>query len=138
MKRTIVTTIIAVLLSALSLSAQDVKPVYLIDGVEVKNFDGSQLIGKKVLKYLISGNVHTITTDMAGKTTGTPKITGSQMPLNPDAVYVIDGVVATEEEFMAVSPSKIDSLTILKVPGDPVFQQYAVSNNSTVIMIKTK
>ena len=41
MKRIIATTIIAVLLSAISLSAQEVKATYIIDGKKVENFNGS-------------------------------------------------------------------------------------------------
>ena len=51
MKRTIILLLVAVL-SVATMSAQKIKkPVYVIDGHQVENFDGSQLNGKTIVKY---------------------------------------------------------------------------------------
>ena len=50
MKRTIILLLVAVL-SVATMSAQKIKKaVYVIDGHQVENFDGSQLNGKTIVK----------------------------------------------------------------------------------------
>lgn len=64
MKRTIILLLVAVL-SVATMSARKIKKaVYVIDGHQVENFDGSQLNGKTIVKYSIEpvSNIHVIIT----------------------------------------------------------------------------
>ena len=56
MKRTIILLLVAVL-SVATMSAQKIKKaVYVIDGHQVENFDGSQLNGKTIVNYSITSS----------------------------------------------------------------------------------
>ena len=117
MKRIIATTIIAVLLSAISISAQEVKATYIIDGQKVENFNGSQLAGKTISSYTVHDNVHVITTTGSGEQIPTGiKVTATSRQdegSNDDTVkvrgvnlqgivYVIDGEVTSPNKFMSM------------------------------------
>ena len=152
MKRIIATTIIAVLLSATNLSAQDTKATYIIDGQKVENFNGAQLAGKTITSYTVNDNVHVVfTTDFNAQTpTGVKVFTNTKTDKEADEkikvigvngheiVYVIDGKVTSSEKFMSMPPSKIESMSIIKFKDDPEFKKYAKSNTEAVIMISTK
>ena len=153
MKRIIATTIIAVLLSVISLSAQEVKATYIIDGKKVENFNGSQLAGKTITSYTVSDDVHVVfTTDFNEQTpTGVKVISSATFDKGPvddtiklrgveghEVVYVIDGKVTSSEKFMSTSTSNIESISIIKSKDDPDFKKYANANTEAVIMIFTK
>ena len=153
MKRIIATTIIAVLLSVISLSAQEVKATYIIDGKKVENFNGSQLAGKTITSYTVNDNVHVVfTTDFNEQTpTGVKVISTTTSDKGPaddtiklrgveghEIVYVIDGKVTSSEKFMSTSTSNIESVSIIKSKDDPDFEKYANANTEAVIMIITK
>ena len=153
MKRIIATTIIAVLLSAISISAQEVKATYIIDGQKVENFNGSQLAGKTISSYTVNDNVHVITTTGSGVQIPTGiKVTATSRQddgSNDDTVkvhgvnlqgivYVIDGEVTSPNKFMSMSASNIESMSVIKFKDDPNFKKYAEANTEAVIMISTK
>lgn len=153
MKRIIATTIIAVLLSVISLSAQEVKATYIIDGKKVENFNGSQLAGKTITSYTVNDNVHVVfTTDFNEQTPTDVKVISSATfdkgPVDDtiklrgveghEVVYVIDGKVTSSEKFMSTSTSNIESISIIKSKDDPDFVKYANTNTEAVIMISTK
>lgn len=153
MKRIIATTIIAVLLSVISLSAQEVKATYIIDGKKVENFNGSQLAGKTITSYTVNDNIHAIfTTDFNEQTpTGVKVISVTTSDKGPaddtiklrgveghEIIYVIDGKVTSSEKFMSTSTSNIESVSIIKSKDDPNFEKYANANTEAVIMIITK
>ena len=153
MKRIIATTIIAVLLSAISISAQEVKATYIIDGQKVENFNGSQLAGKTISSYTVNDNVHVITTTGSGEQIPTGiKVTATSRQdegSNDDTVkvrgvnlqgivYVIDGEVTSPNKFMSMSASNIESMSVIKFKDDPNFKKYAEANTEAVIMISTK
>ena len=156
MKRIITTVIIASLLSVISLSAQNVKTVYLIDGQRIENFDGSQLAGKSIVSYTVNDekNVHVIfTSDYKGMQPKDIKIiqTGSLvkdasagvqseviMANGNDVVYVIDGQIKTLAEFKEMSSSNIESMKVIKQKDDPDFKKYAKEGTAVVMIISTK
>ena len=153
MKRIIATTIIAVLLSVISLSAQEVKATYIIDGKKVENFNGSQLAGKTITSYTVNDDVHVVfTTDFNEQTPTDVKVITTTKPVRGatgdtirlrgvdghEIVYVIDGKVTSSEEFMSMSTSNIESISIIKSKDDPDFKKYAKTNTEAVIMISTK
>lgn len=153
MKRIIATTIIAALLSVTSLSAQEGKATYIIDGQKVENFNGSQLAGKTITSYTVNDNIHAIfTTDFNEQTpTGVKVISSATFDKGPvddtiklrgveghEIVYVIDGKVTSSEKFMSTSTSNIESVSIIKSKDDPDFKKYANTNTEAVIMIVRK
>ena len=153
MKRIIATTIIAVLLSVISLSAQEVKATYIIDGKKVENFNGSQLAGKTITSYTVSDDVHVVfTTEFNEQTPTNVKVFTTTKPEKGttdetitvrgvdghEIVYVIDGKVKSKEEFMSTQSSDIESMSIIKLKDDPDFKKYAKTNTEAVIMISTK
>lgn len=153
MKRIIATTIITVLISVINISAQEVKATYVIDGQKVENFDGSQLAGKTITSYTVNDNVHVIfTTDYNEQTPTRVKVITTTKPVKGatgdtirlrgvdghEIVYVIDGKVTSSEEFMSMSTSNIESISIIKSKDDPDFQKYAKANSEAVIMMSTK
>ena len=105
MKRTIILLLVAVL-SVATMSARKIKKaVYVIDGHQVENFDGSQLNGKTIVKYSIEPvrNIHVIVT----------------------SDYKIKGKIVPYSEMKKTPSSKIDSVTIIKDKGTATYVKYA-------------
>lgn len=153
MKRIIATAIIAVLISATSLSAQEIKTTYIIDGQKIESFDGSQLAGRTITSYTVDGNVHVVfTTDFKEQAPAGVKVISVTKPDNGEAddtikvhgvnlegiVYVIDGEVTSPNKFMSMSASNIESMSIIKSKDDLFFKKFANANTEAVIMISTK
>lgn len=167
MKRTILFLLVATL-SVASISAQESrKTIYVIDGKQVENFDGSQLTGKTIINYSIDDekNIHSIiTSDLAGdkkvksvkvltteksmKTDNpiTSNVTTDVIRANADEIiYVLDDKIVTCAEIKAMSSSNIDSMTVIKDKNNPVFQKFSQEYKKTskvdpkcVILIATK
>ena len=167
MKRIITTAIMAMLLSVGIASAQEkIKindVIYVIDHKIVASslFDGSQLVNKTIASYQVDSELgfHIIFTseytkeknvyqtkvvtkedgitvvsyDKKGNT-----VASTNIVTHPETVHVVDGKVITADEFMAISPSKIESMTIVKSKDNPDFQKYAKANTEVVMMITTK
>lgn len=147
MKRTICLLLVAVV-SAVSLCAQESKkPVYVIDGQLVENFDGSQLEGVKVNSYSYDkdNNIHVITTSK-NKTKGkavttiktftvdknsetateSTKTSADAIKLNQkELIAVVDGKLVPYQQMLEMSPSQIDSMEVIKDKDNPEFQKYA-------------
>lgn len=149
MKRILTTAIIATLLSAVNISAQNVKATtYVIDGQTVESFDGSQLTGKTIVSYTVNNNVHVVfTSDYKGKASAnTRPSNGTVGSANVDiisvngntVVYVIDGKVTSLDTFKSMSTSGIESVRVIKSKDDPDFKKYARPSTNIVMMITTK
>ena len=65
-------------------------------------------------------------------------VASTNIVTHPETVHVVDGKVMTADEFMAISPSKIESIIIVKSKDNPDFQKYAKANTEVVMMITTK
>ena len=102
MKRTIILLLVAVL-SVATMSARKIKKaVYVIDGHQVENFDGSQLNGKTIVKYSIEPvrNIHVIVTSdykIKGRTisdvktvTTVTKVDGNSVTVNTTQSTSVD------------------------------------------------
>ena len=147
MKRTIILLLVAVL-SVATMSAQKIKkPVYVIDGHQVENFDGSQLNGKTIVKYSIEpvSNIHVIVTSdykIKGRTisdvktvTTVTKVDVDSITVNTtqstsvdkkeDVLCVIHGNIVPYSEMKKTPSSKIDSVTIIKDKGTATYVKYA-------------
>ena len=113
-------------------AAPDTLERYLIDRQEVRQFDGSQLVGKKIVSYQIT----TVYSD--NETVRVHEILTENAHSRPaDPAYVIDGRQVTKEEFKKLSPSGIKSLVVIKNGSREDVKQYAGWENG-VILITTK
>ena len=163
MLTTILSALCALSLCFTDLSAQaDTTDRYFIDGSSVTNFDGSQLVGKTIREYRIQNGydhqnvvrVHNIITSdykypvgdevkvisvesMSDEPTINIRST-SNVDVDKDIVYVIDGKVISREEFMKVKPSKIASIEIIKETANEIRKKYTDRDDVGVILITTK
>ena len=60
MKRIILCLLVAALSVAFVHAQETKKTIYVIDGKQVENFDGSQLVGKTIINYSINSNDNSI------------------------------------------------------------------------------
>ncbi len=167
MKKNILLLLVAVL-SVATMAAQETrKTIYVIDGKQVENFDGSQLVGKTVINYYIDSehNLHSIiTSELTGredvksvKVLSTSKVLKTDNPVNTsistdiiraeadEIVYVLDGKIVPSSEIQSMPSSKIDSMTVIKDKDNPTFQKISEEYKKTyktvpkcVIIIATK
>lgn len=167
MKKSILFLLLAVI-SVASIHAQETrKAIYVIDGKQVENFDGSQLKGKTIVNYSIDPkhNLHSIiTSDMTGgkdvksvKVLSTSKVTSSDASVksgvtteviraeSDEIIYVLDGKIVPYSEIQSMSSSKIESMTVVKDKDNPIFKKFADEYMKTykkastcVILITTK
>ena len=121
-------------------AAPDTLDHYIIDNQQVAQFDGSQLVGKKVDRYRITtlvsdGNViriHDIQTEGAGNLS--IRVVSAQ-PADP--AYVIDGKQVSKEVFEQLKPSRIHSVEVVKSGSREDVKKYAGWENG-VILVTTK
>ena len=145
MKKKILLLLVAVL-SVATMSAQETrKTIYVIDGKQVENFDGSQLVGKTIINYYIDPehNLHSIiTSELTGredvknvKVLSTSKVIKSGESVKTgvttdviraeadEIVYVLDGKIVPYSEIQSMSSSKIDAMTVIKDKNNSTFQK---------------
>ena len=144
-------TLLLTVLCAVAISSQaveekrDTVDKYIIDKKAVAHFDGSQLEGKRVQKYMIAykenGNVveknHLIYTDgqasivLAGAVTDNGIIAN-----NVEALIVVDGIEVSPESFSKMSAEDIKSMTVLK--ENSAVELYGDKGRKGVIVVETK
>lgn len=92
--------------------------IYVIDGEIIKNFDGSQLIGKTIQSYTISpdGTKHSIITNKVA----TEKVDNTALD---DHFFVLDGKIYKEAPEGYLRGKGFEIIGYLK-PGDPLFAKY--------------
>ena len=145
MKKKILLLLVAVL-SVATMDAQETrKAIYVIDGKQVGNFDGSQLVGKTIINYYIDSehNLHSIiTSELTGredvksvKVLSTSKVLKSGESVNTgvttdiihaeadEIVYVLDDKIVPYSEIQSMPSSKIDSMTVIKDKNNSIFQK---------------
>lgn len=169
MKKTILFLLFAVL-SVANMCAQNSKKVlYVIDGKHIENFDGSQLKGKTIVSYVISspGGVHdihdirttkyskgsvndsvkTIVTDSFSQpyVEAYAKASGASIKTvqveEKETIFVVDGKIVPQSEMQKLSPSQIDSMTVIKDKNNSVYTKYSTeagNKPNCIIIIKTK
>lgn len=142
--------LILVWLCALSLyAAQD---VFVVNGTEVKDFTGQELVGKTVAKYriettdgkvihhidLVENEKIVLIDPQAEKTLkmrGSEQGVGGTGKLNKPMV-VIDGKTSTQEDLGKLSPSEISNITVLK--NETAIKEYGQEAANGVIVVVTK
>ena len=107
---------------------------YVIDNQSIDRFDGSQLIGKKIVTYQITTvakgknvvRIHDIITEdyQARQLAGEP-------------VFVLDGKQVTKDEIEGLNPLAIKNMTVIKDGGREDVKKYEGWENG-VIFIETK
>lgn len=145
MKKKILLLLVAVFTVATMGAQETKKAIYVIDGKQVENFDGSQLVGKTIINYYIDSdhNLHSIiTSELTGredvksvKVLSTSKVIKSDESVNTgistdiiraeadEIVYVLDDKIVPYSEIQSMSSSKIDSMKVIKDNNNPIFQK---------------
>lgn len=146
MRTLLLTALCAVAISSQAVEEKrDTVDKYIIDKKAVAHFDGSQLEGKRVQKYMIAykknGNVveknHVIYTDgqasivLAGAVTDNGIIAN-----NVEALIVVDGIEVSPESFSKMSAEDIKSMTVLK--ENSAVELYGDKGRKGVIVVETK
>ncbi len=147
MKKKILLLLVAVL-SVATMGAQETrKAIYVIDGKQVENFDGSQLVGKTIINYSIDSahNLHSIITSelTGGKEVKSVKVLSASKTIKSDEsvksgvstdifnvkadeiAFVLDGKIVPYTEIRSLSSSNIESVTVIKNTKDKNFQKFS-------------
>ena len=147
MRTLLLTALCAVAISSQAVEEKrDTVDKYIIDKKAVAHFDGSQLEGKRVQKYMIAykenGNVveknHLIYTDgqasivLSGAVTGNGIIADNTV----EALIVVDGIEVSPESFSKMNAEDINSMTVLK--GNSAVMLYGDKGRKGVIVVETK
>lgn len=124
----------------------DTLNLYVIDKQMVSQFDGSQLVGKKIVAYRITTG--TLTAGSSGKDIvrihdiQTEAASTSSMHVlvaqTADPAYVIDGKQVTKDEFERLKPSGIHSITVVKKGSREDVKKYAGWENGVILVTTRK
>ena len=109
---------------------------YYIDRYPVPHFDGSQLVGKKIVSYQIT----TATIDNGKRVLKVHEIITEEYHPRQSAgepVYVLDGKQVTKDEIEGLNPLAIKNMTIIKDGSREDVKKYEGWENG-VIFIETK
>ena len=148
MRTILLTALCAVAIGTQAKVANDTIDKYIIDKQPIEHFDGSQLEGKRISKYMIAykqgkGVVekhHVIYTgDEAGKTftiegDANGPIVVSKM-LGP--LIIVDGKESSNEEMALIKSENVASVYVFE-PGSEVAKSYGEKGSKGVIMVTTK
>ena len=113
---------------------------YVIDNQSIDRFDGSQLIGKKIVTYQITTvakgknvvRIHDIITEENQKT-----FRGTMTYESLDPVYVLDGKQISKADLERLNPEAIKSMNVIKDGSREDVKKYPGWENG-VILIETK
>ena len=125
------------LLQAAPSAAADTLNHYVIDNQSLKQFDGSQLVGKKIITYQITTvvngkdviKIHDIHTESGQQT--------AQVTTLHDPAYVVDGKQVSKAEFEKLNPAAIKSINVIKGGSQEEVKKYPGWENG-VILVETK
>ena len=120
---------------------------YFINGQRVEQFDGSQLVGKRIESYEIDDiispytnspvRVHSIVLEGANL----PKPSYSIRVVNTsetDPAFVIDGKQVTKKDFEALNPAQIKSMTVIKNGSQEDVKKYEGWENGVILVVTKK
>lgn len=147
MRILLLTALCAVAISSQAVEEKrDTVDKYIIDKKAVAHFDGSQLEGKRVQKYMIAykenGNVveknHLIYTDGQASIvlSGAVKDNGIIVENTVEALIVVDGTEVSPESFSKMNAEDIKSMTVLKEKAAVML--YGDKGRKGVIVVETK
>ena len=147
MRTLLLTALCAVAISSQAVEEKrDTVDKYIIDKKAVAHFDGSQLEGKRVQKYMIAykenGNVveknHLIYTDGQASIVLSGAVTdnGIIVENTVEALIVVDGTEVSPESFSKMNAEDIKSMTVLKEKAAVML--YGDKGRKGVILVETK
>ena len=119
---------------------------YTIDKQAVEHFDGSQLEGKRISKYIIAykegkGVVekhHVIYTGEEDvKVIKIAKDSNAPVVSNKGQLIVVDGKEVTEEEMLKVKSEDVNIVTVF-TPDSEIAKAYGEKGHNGVILVETK
>lgn len=147
MRTLLLTALCAVAISSQAVEEKrDTVDKYIIDKKAVAHFDGSQLEGKRVQKYMIAykenGNVveknHIIYTDGQASIVLSGAVTDNGIIVDNtvEALIVVDGIEVSPESFSKMNAEDIKSMTVLK--EKTAVMLYGDKGRKGVILVETK
>ena len=147
-KLTLLLSLLLVLITGNHVNATpaDTLTRYYINGLQVENFDGSQLIGKTIVTYRMEYitlpgqtpvRVHVIFTEEPSQVQPSIRIRPVEGAQQADPAYVIDGKQISKKEFENLDPANIKSMTVIKGGSQEDVKQYEGWENG-VILVETK
>lgn len=142
MKAILLSVLCALALNVQSMEVKkDTIDKYVIDKQVIERFDGSQLEGKTISKYMIAyknvGNIveknHIIFTENKSFS-----LKGKEVnQIRYEGLIVIDGMEATSDDLRSLNADEIAKMENYKA-GSKVAESYGEKGNKGVIMITTK
>ena len=145
MRTILLTALCAVAIGTQAKVANDTIDKYIIDKQPIEHFDGSQLEGKRISKYMIAykqgkGVVekhHVIYTgDEAGKIQRNSN--GPIVSMSTDPLLIVDGKETSPEDFAKINSETIDHIDVLKAGGEAAEEMYGEKGKNGVIIVTTK
>ncbi|MES1160329.1 MAG: hypothetical protein ABUM51_06220, partial [Bacteroidota bacterium] len=121
----------------LSKRADSAKPLYVVNGVVMKNLRTGEIAPNDIKSIdILKGEAAIEAYGTAGRN-GVVRITTKDKNVLPrDVEYILDGIETPVEQIKAISPSDIESINVIK--GDSALQQYGERARNGVILIQTR
>ena len=144
MRTILLTALCAVAIGTQAKVANDTIDKYIIDKQPVEHFDGSQLEGKRISKYMIAykqgkGVVerhHVIYTDAK-----IVRLTGNDdksVSVVTEPLLIVDGKETSPEDFAKINSETIDHIDVLKAGSKAAEETYGEKGKNGVIIVTTK
>ncbi len=121
---------------ALAEAPSDTLRSYNIDGVHIKNFTGKELVGKTIKSYIIRHGI--VVNDNKILETHLIKTTTPPVKNEPEPHYIVDGKEINHQEMLNISPSKIESIDVLKAGSKAALQYGKDGDTRGYVIIKIK
>ena len=144
MRTILLTALCAVAIGTQAKVANDTIDKYIIDKQPIEHFDGSQLEGKRISKYMIAykqgkGVVekhHVIYTDAK-----IVRLTGNDdksVSVVTEPLLIVDGKEISPEDFAKINSETIDHIDVLKAGSKAAKEYYGKKGSNGVIIVTTK
>lgn len=144
MRTILLTALCAITIGTQAKVANDTIDKYIIDKQPVEHFDGSQLEGKCISKYMIAykqgkGVVerhHVIYTDAK-----IVRLTGNDdksVSVVTEPLLIVDGKEISPEDFAKINSETIDHIDVLKAGSKAAEEIYGKKGKNGVIIVTTK
>lgn len=144
MRTILLTALCAITIGTQAKVANDTIDKYIIDKQPVEHFDGSQLEGKRISKYMIAykqgrGVVerhHVIYTDAK-----IVRLTGNDdksVSVVTEPLLIVDGKEISPEDFAKINSETIDHIDVLKAGSKAAKEYYGKKGSNGVIIVTTK
>ena len=144
MRTILLTALCAITIGTQAKVANDTIDKYIIDKQPIEHFDGSQLEGKCISKYMIAykqdkGVVerhHVIYTDAK-----IVRLTGNDdksVSVVTEPLLIVDGKEISPEDFAKLNSQAIDHIDVLKAGSKAAKEYYGKKGSNGVIIVTTK